>query len=78
MSDETVVTDLPVDIKEDWCKGCNICVALCPKEVLKLIQAKAKVVNPDACIFCRLCELRCPDFAITVNMELKDKKGGSK
>jgi 2-oxoglutarate ferredoxin oxidoreductase subunit delta len=42
-------------------------VALCPKQVLELdTQGKATVVRPEDCICCTLCELRCPDLAITV------------
>jgi 2-oxoglutarate ferredoxin oxidoreductase subunit delta len=26
-----------------------------------------KVANPEACIACNQCELRCPDFAIKVH-----------
>ncbi len=47
-----------------WCKGCGICVAFCPRKVLKLINDKAAIVDPDNCIKCGQCELRCPDFAI--------------
>ncbi|MCX7995793.1 MAG: 4Fe-4S binding protein [candidate division WOR-3 bacterium] len=55
-----------VKIKEDWCKGCEICVAFCPKKVLIMEKTKAKVANPDACTGCQLCEIYCPDFAIEV------------
>ncbi len=75
MSENKTETDLPVIVNIDLCKGCNICVAFCPTQVLKLIKAKAKVVEPEKCTFCRLCELRCPDFAITVDMSKKPKKG---
>jgi 2-oxoglutarate ferredoxin oxidoreductase subunit delta len=54
------------EINEKWCKGCGICVALCPKKVLALKNEKVAVVNEEACIKCRLCEYRCPDFAIFV------------
>lgn len=53
-------------IRERWCKGCNICVAFCPKQVLTLRNGKVFAERPDQCIGCRLCELRCPDFAIEV------------
>jgi 2-oxoglutarate ferredoxin oxidoreductase subunit delta len=57
-------------INRDWCKGCGICVELCPKKVLALDeQDKVTVVRPQDCICCRLCELRCPDFAIEVEMQ---------
>jgi len=53
-------------IRERWCKGCNICVAFCPKQVLVLRNGKVHAARPDQCIGCRMCELRCPDFAIEI------------
>ncbi len=47
-----------------WCKGCGVCAAFCPKGVLALKGDKITVKDPDACIHCGLCELRCPDYAI--------------
>jgi 2-oxoglutarate ferredoxin oxidoreductase subunit delta len=56
---------LRVAIDYKWCKGCAICVALCPKEALRLDQmGKAVWEAPDKCVRCGLCELRCPDLAI--------------
>jgi 2-oxoglutarate ferredoxin oxidoreductase subunit delta len=64
----------PVYVFKKWCKGCNICVELCPKETLALgPDFKAYQAKPDDCILCGLCELRCPDFAIFV-VQKKDKK----
>ena len=52
-------------INAEWCKGCGICTAFCPKGVLELDQnEKAKWARPEDCLFCGLCELRCPDVAI--------------
>jgi 2-oxoglutarate ferredoxin oxidoreductase subunit delta len=57
-------------INRDWCKGCGICVAFCPKKVLELDEReKAVAVRPKDCICCRLCELRCPDLAIEILTE---------
>ena len=55
-----------IRVKTEWCKGCEICVAFCPKNVLEMEGGKVRVARPDDCIRCMLCELRCPDFAISV------------
>ena len=57
-------------INEDWCKGCGICVTFCPKQVLALDdEGKATVVGAERCSICMLCEMRCPDLAISVETE---------
>lgn len=54
-------------INRGWCKGCNICVAFCPQDVLELdSDEKVVVARVEACTYCGLCEVRCPDFAITL------------
>ena len=60
-------------INQKFCKGCGICIEFCPKEVLALSdKGKVYEAQPDACINCGQCELRCPDFAIQV---IKDSEG---
>jgi 2-oxoglutarate ferredoxin oxidoreductase subunit delta len=56
-------------IRVKWCKGCGICVAFCPKKVLALHEGKVAAERPEDCIGCRMCELRCPDFAIQIQEE---------
>lgn len=56
-----------VDITEEWCKGCDICVKLCPERCLRLNDRLiAELALPDLCTGCHMCEWLCPDFAITV------------
>jgi len=43
-------------------------------------RGKPEVVDLEACTRCQLCDLRCPDFAITVesseeDAEIEAKKG---
>jgi len=57
----------PIRIYRPWCKGCNICVEFCPKDVLRLGEDdKVVVQDVDSCTKCSLCEIRCPDFAIII------------
>jgi len=71
-----------IEVKEDWCKGCKICIERCPVNALEesdilnkrgVRPPKLKEINN--CNFCRLCELICPDLAITVIAEEKKKNG---
>lgn len=65
-----------VTIDEDFCKGCDICVDFCPKEVF----AKSDEINPrgyyqpkitaeEKCSGCKLCELLCPELAIVITVK---------
>ncbi|HDP99913.1 MAG TPA: 4Fe-4S dicluster domain-containing protein [bacterium] len=62
-----------IEIKKEWCKGCEICVDFCPTHVLAMNGPLVEVVNIDACTGCGLCEIRCPDFAIKVIKPEKKK-----
>jgi len=69
-----------IEIKDDWCKGCGICIERCPVGALEESdRINKKGIRPpqlkkdNECNDCRLCELICPDLAITVIPD-KDKK----
>lgn len=65
-------------INREWCKGCGICVAFCPTKVLELDERdKAVAARLADCIACRLCELRCPDLAIEVEVEEQNSESRS-
>ena len=56
-----------LEINAAWCKGCDICVKLCPERCLALNAEHVAVLkNPEACTGCHVCEWLCPDFAISV------------
>jgi 2-oxoglutarate ferredoxin oxidoreductase subunit delta len=64
-----------IDIYKAWCKGCGICAAFCPTGALARDEAGYPYVKePEKCINCGWCEMRCPDFAITVKQKKADKK----
>jgi len=74
-----------IEIKDDWCKGCGICIDRCPVNALEdsdrlnrkgIRPPKLKEINE--CNFCRLCELICPDLAITVIPDKEAKKDEKK
>ena len=57
-----------IDIRHEWCKGCDICSRVCPEYCLAVdVDGELIVVDPEACTGCRLCELLCPDFAIAIH-----------
>ncbi len=55
-----------VDVYKAWCKACGICAAFCPTGAISRDEAGYPHVDPGKCIRCGWCEIRCPDFAITV------------
>jgi indolepyruvate ferredoxin oxidoreductase beta subunit len=56
-----------LEITEAWCKGCDICVKMCPERCLRLDAGGiVRLTDPAACTGCRVCEWLCPDFAVRV------------
>jgi dihydropyrimidine dehydrogenase (NAD+) subunit PreT len=52
------------------CKGCKLCIESCPTSILDLDQQSRIVVSDvNRCVFCGVCESRCPDFAIWIHKE---------
>ena len=64
-----------IDIYKAWCKACGICVAFCPTGALAKDETGSPYVkDAEKCINCGWCEIRCPDFAITVEKKAKARK----
>ena len=64
----------PLRIAEERCKGCALCVAICPPRVLALQDDRVNVLGHhpvtllDAarCTSCALCARICPDAVFDV------------
>lgn len=65
-------------IDAERCKGCGLCISVCPKGVLALggeLNSKgyypAYQAHPEICIHCTMCCLMCPDAAIHITETLE-------
>jgi 2-oxoglutarate ferredoxin oxidoreductase subunit delta len=66
---DKLVKNKELVIIEEWCKGCGICVEFCPVKILELKNGRVRLTDADKCTKCGLCELRCPDFAIYLEVK---------
>ena len=63
-----------VSFATDLCKGCGLCVSVCPKKIIVLAKDKinikghspAEITDQEKCIACAFCATMCPDCVITV------------
>jgi 2-oxoglutarate ferredoxin oxidoreductase subunit delta len=69
-----------VRILEEYCKGCELCVPVCPKKLLALSNRVNKhgvrvvcIVRSDGCTGCCNCAVMCPDAAIEVLSEERQR-----
>ena len=71
-----------VIIDENRCKGCGICVDVCPSHVLVLAEGRFNVKgyrpvearDVDKCTGCALCAVACPDVVFTALRQKRKKK----
>jgi NAD-dependent dihydropyrimidine dehydrogenase PreA subunit len=56
-----------VEIDAEKCQGCGKCVAICPKSLIKVVDGKAIVEEPDNCDGLAGCVKRCPEDAIKIS-----------
>ena len=74
-------------INIERCKGCGLCIAVCPKNGISISKKSnkrgyfpAEAANSDSfdklttsCTGCAVCALVCPDVAIEVQQDDTDK-----
>jgi thioredoxin reductase/ferredoxin len=56
-------------INDDRCTGCDACVAVCPTNVLDLVDNKSRVLRFQDCIQCEACMWACPTTALVMHPE---------
>jgi 2-oxoglutarate ferredoxin oxidoreductase subunit delta len=71
------------EIDVDRCKGCGLCVTVCPKKVLEISEQvntkgyfPAYRAHPENCIYCAMCCTMCPDVAINIS-EVDEVEGAT-
>ena len=70
-----------VIIDEDRCKGCALCIPVCPKKILAFAEGRfnakgyppVMVTDADQCTGCALCAVVCPDVVFTVYRKMRKK-----
>lgn len=61
-----------IEVNEERCKGCYLCVAVCPNKCLEKSNKFSKTgyypssYKGSGCIACMSCAKICPDLAIKV------------
>lgn len=62
-----------LELEENRCKGCELCVAACPRDVLAMSNhvnvlgyRAAAIVDVSRCTGCKACALVCPEVAFTI------------
>jgi len=61
---------------KEYCKGCGLCIEKCPKKCLFFSKESVGFLGTPSveieikeCIGCKVCEVYCPDCAISVEKE---------
>ena len=69
-------TEIPeIEVNEDLCSGCGVCVAVCPYEASRLETSEDKlksVVDDFKCKRCGVCVTVCPSGARTIKDALAE------
>lgn len=62
-----------IEVDEQLCKGCEICVYVCPPRVIVMLERislrgyhPAALKDAARCTGCAICGKMCPDLAIEV------------
>lgn len=67
-------------IDSESCKGCNLCMDFCPKNVIELVSElnhlgyhPACAVRLEDCTGCQACAQMCPEGGVTILRRVREK-----
>jgi MinD superfamily P-loop ATPase len=63
------MAEIPI-IDRERCRGCGLCVSVCSRGNLVLIDNRATIIEVKECDWCTLCEAVCSNEAITCPFEI--------
>jgi 2-oxoglutarate ferredoxin oxidoreductase subunit delta len=77
-----------IEIDKERCKGCGLCMNVCPKKQIEIsdelntkgyyparfLEAGLNEDDPGECTGCAMCAMTCPDVAIEVYRQGKDDR----
>jgi 2-oxoglutarate ferredoxin oxidoreductase subunit delta len=62
-----------IEVDESFCKGCELCIEVCPIQVLSLdldhftpTGYHPVHLHTDGCTGCGICAIICPEAALTI------------
>jgi len=63
--------EVKLTIDRKRCIVCDICLKLCPKDAITLVESDDEVritIDPQKCVLCGACEPLCPTNAVTLTL----------
>ena len=66
-------TKIKASADVNLCKGCGLCVEVCPVQAIESLREMNKKgyeiirINQEVCIGCGRCYTICPDYVFTVS-----------
>ncbi len=59
---------MAIQIDEELCVNCNVCVDVCVMDILREGDPTPQVAYPDECWHCGACMIDCPADAIKLSL----------
>ena len=63
-----------IEISEEKCDGCGLCISKCPGGAIQLVDGKARFTGALLCDGLGVCIGKCPNGAITIKIIDEDNR----